>query len=200
MIGFVRESWSIIAEIQHLSVGSKRDLVAAAIVKRLPLGERLVPRTKKILDSTIELVYHCTSTQLKEVVMQLSIEPNNGIPIYEQLVRQVKYAVAEGVVMPGQLVPSVRELAKSLAINPNTVQRAYLELQSEEVIESLRGRGMAVCAGAKRRCVSDRQMLLGERLSAVVDEAIRSGLEPDRLREMFDKAIKAALRSEGVSE
>ncbi len=132
--------------------------------------------------------------------MQLSIEPNNGIPIFEQLVRQVKFAVAEGVVMPGQLVPSVRELAKSLAINPNTVQRAYLELQNEEVIESLRGRGMAVCAGAKRRCVSDRQMLLGERLTAVVDEAIRSGLEPVRLREMFDKAIKVALRSEGVSE
>ncbi len=131
--------------------------------------------------------------------MQLSIEPNNGIPIYEQLIRQVKFAVAEGVVVPGQLVPSVRELAKSLAINPNTVQRAYLELQSEEVIETRRGRGMAVCTGAKRRCVSDRQLLLGERLSAVIDEAIRSGLEPDRLRDMFDKAIKQALRTEGES-
>jgi GntR family transcriptional regulator len=129
--------------------------------------------------------------------MQLSIEPNNGIPIYEQLIRQVKFAVAEGVVVPGQLVPSVRELAKSLAINPNTVQRAYLELQNEEVIESLRGRGMAVCTGAKRRCVSDRQLLLGERLSAVVVEAVRSGFDPDRLREMFDKAIKQALRTEG---
>ena len=132
--------------------------------------------------------------------MQLSIEPNNGIPIYEQLIRQVKFAVAEGVVVPGQLVPSVRELAKSLAINPNTVQRAYLELQNEEVIETLRGRGMAVCAGAKRRCVSDRQLLLGERLTAVVEEAIGSGLEPDRLREMFDKAIKQALRTEGGTE
>ncbi len=132
--------------------------------------------------------------------MQLSIEPNNGIPIYEQLIRQVKFAVAEGVVVPGQLIPSVRELAKSLAINPNTVQRAYLELQSEEVIETLRGRGMAVCAGAKRRCVSDRQLLLCERLTAVVDEAIRSGLEPDRLREMFDKAIRQAIRTEGVTE
>ena len=132
--------------------------------------------------------------------MKLSIEPNNGIPIYEQLIRQVKFAVAEGIVVPGQLVPSVRELAKSLAINPNTVQRAYLELQSEEVIETRRGRGMAVCTGAKRRCVGDRQLLLGERLSAVVGEAIRSGLEPDRLREMFDKAIKQALRTEGVSE
>jgi GntR family transcriptional regulator len=156
--------------------------------------------SRKLLDRTAALVYHLTSTHEKEVVMQLSIEANNGIPIYEQLIRQVKFAVAEGVLMPGQLLPSVRELAKSLAINPNTVQRAYLELQSEEVIETLRGRGMAVCVGAKRRCVSDRQLLLGERLSAVVDEAIRSGLDPDRLREMFDKAIKQALRTEGITQ
>lgn len=130
--------------------------------------------------------------------MQLSIEPNNGIPIFEQLVRQIKFAVAEGVLMPGQLLPSVRVLAKKLAVNPNTIQRAYQELQSEDVLESLRGRGIAVCAGAKRRCVSDRQTLLAERLTAVVEEAVRSGLEPERLREMFDKALKQAVRSEGV--
>lgn len=131
--------------------------------------------------------------------MQLSIEPNNGMPIFEQLVRQIKFAVAEGTLMPGQLVPSVRVMAKKLAINPNTIQRAYQELQSEEILESLRGRGIAVCAGARRRCVSDRQSLLGQRLTAVVDEAIRAGLEPDRLREMFERAIKQATRNEGHS-
>lgn len=130
--------------------------------------------------------------------MQLSIEPSNGMPIFEQVVRQIKFAVAEGILMPGQLLPSVRVLAKSLTVNPNTIQRAYQELQNEEILESLRGRGIAVCAGAKRKCVSDRQALLGQRLSAVVDEAIRGGLEPEKLREMFDKAVKQALRSEGV--
>lgn len=129
--------------------------------------------------------------------MQLLIEPNNGMPIFEQIVRQVKYAVAEGVLLPGQLLPSVRTLAKTLAVNPNTIQRAYQELQSEEILESLRGRGIAVCGGAKRRCVSDRQTLLGERLSAVVEEAMKSGLEPERLREMFEKAIKQSTRNEG---
>ena len=129
--------------------------------------------------------------------MQLSIEPNNGVPIFEQVVRQVKYAVAEGVLVPGQLLPSVRVLAKELAINPNTIQRAYQELQSEEILESLRGRGIAVCVGAKRRCVSDRQAILGQRLTAVVEEAIRGGLEPERLREMFEKAVKQSMRSEG---
>lgn len=130
--------------------------------------------------------------------MQLNIEPNNGMPIFEQVMRQIKFAVAEGTLVPGQLLPSVRLLAKKLAVNPNTIQRAYQELQTEEVLESLRGRGIAVCAGAKRRCVTDRQTLLGQRLTAVVEEAIRGGLEPERLREMFDKAIKQATRNEGA--
>lgn len=121
--------------------------------------------------------------------MQFSIEPNNGIPIYEQLVRQVKYAVAEGVVVPGQVIPSVREMAKQLAVNPNTVQRAYLQLQDEDVLQALRGRGMAVCEGAKNRCVSDRHVLLGQRLEAVLEEALHSGLEVVKVREMFEKAL-----------
>ena len=127
--------------------------------------------------------------------MQINIDPKNGIPIYEQLVRQVKYSVAEGIVIPGQVIPSVREMAKSLAVNPNTVQRAYLQLQNEEVLESLRGRGMAVAQGAKKRCTSDRKALLAERLEAVLSEAVSSGLEEERLREMFEKTLKSAIRS-----
>ena len=125
--------------------------------------------------------------------MQLSIEPDNGIPIYEQLVRQIKYAVAEGVLVPGQVIPSVREMAKQLTLNPNTVQRAYFQLQNEEVLTSLRGRGVAVCDGAKKQCVADRQQLLAERLAAVLDEAIGGGLDEDRLRTMFEKADRKSV-------
>lgn len=128
--------------------------------------------------------------------MQLSIEPNNGLAIYDQLVRQVKFAVAEGVLVPGQVIPSVRELAKQLAINPNTVQRAFQQLQDEQVLQSLRGRGMAVCSDAKSRCVTDRQQLLAERLNAVVEEALRSGLEPPQLREMFESSVAKFDRGE----
>lgn len=124
--------------------------------------------------------------------MQISIEPNNGIPIYEQLVRQVKYAVAEDVVVAGQVIPSVREMAKLLAVNPNTVQRAYLQLQEESVLQALRGRGMAVAANAKARCVSDRQQVLAERLRAVVTEAVQSGLDSQRLTSMFQESLRAA--------
>jgi GntR family transcriptional regulator len=131
--------------------------------------------------------------------MQLSVDVDNGMPIYEQLVRQVKYAVAEGVVIPGQMIPSVRDVARQLAINPNTVQRAYQQLQAEEIIESLRGRGMAVCLGAKKQCQTDRQTLLGERLMAVIEEAVRSGLDSDRLREMFERGLSKAIRKNEAS-
>ncbi len=131
--------------------------------------------------------------------MQLSIEANNGFDLRAtDSASQVRSG--EGVLMPGQLLPSVRELAKSLAINPTRSNGLISNSKSEEVIETLRGRGMAVCVGAKRRCVSDRQLLLGERLSAVVDEAIRSGLDPDRLRKCLTKAIKQALRTEGITQ
>ena len=71
--------------------------------------------------------------------MFFSIDPSNGVPIYEQVVRQIKFAVADGVLVAGQMVPSVRQLSNDLAINPNTISRAYLQLQDEKVLESLRG-------------------------------------------------------------
>ena len=125
--------------------------------------------------------------------MQFSIEPNNGIPIYEQVVRQIKYAIAEGVLVPGQVIPSVRELAKQVAINPNTVQRAYQALQDEKIVETLRGRGMAVCQFAKQRCVSDRQSLVAQRMQDVIGEAVQSGLDPERLRAIFEETLSNSL-------
>ena len=69
----------------------------------------------------------------------ISVDPSNGLAIYDQIVRQIKFAIASGAVLPGELVPSVRELAKQVAVNPNTVSRAYRELQSENVLETVRG-------------------------------------------------------------
>ena len=78
--------------------------------------------------------------------MFLNINPSNGIAIYDQIVRQVKFAVAQGAVKPGNLVPSVREMARELAINPNTVARAYQQLQADRVLEQVRGMGLEVAA------------------------------------------------------
>lgn len=130
--------------------------------------------------------------------MFFKIDPNNGIPIYDQIVRQVKYAIAEGTLTPGQLVPSVRELARQITVNPNTIQRAYQELQDEEVLESLRGRGLAVCRGAVKQCVQDRHEIVRDRLEQVVQEGLRSGLEPEQLISLFEKILKQAAKLEGM--
>lgn len=121
--------------------------------------------------------------------MILNIDPSNGVAIYEQVVRQVKFAVASGKLRRGELVPSVRELAKQLAINPNTVSRAYRQLQDEEVLESVRGMGMQIVAGADRRCRSDRKKLIAARLEAVLLEARQSGLNRSEVEKIVDRKL-----------
>ncbi|WP_164102873.1 GntR family transcriptional regulator [Candidatus Laterigemmans baculatus] len=122
--------------------------------------------------------------------MRFSIDTSNGVPIYEQIVRQVTFAVAEGVLVSGQMVPSVRQLSTTLAINPNTIARAYQQLQSDQVLESLRGRGLVVRADAAPRCDAARQAILADRLRSVLSEALHAGLSTEQLREMFEQQIQ----------
>lgn len=121
--------------------------------------------------------------------MFFSIEPSNGVAIYDQVVRQVKYAVAEGSLSPGDRVPSVRQLAGQLALNPNTIARAYQQLQSDGVLETQRGLGMVVRQEAPQHCAAERQTLLAERLRGVIREATRGGLQADQLRKLFEQSL-----------
>jgi GntR family transcriptional regulator len=121
--------------------------------------------------------------------MFFTIDPSNGLAIYEQIVRQVKFAVANETLKAGELVPSVRELARELAINPNTVARAYRELQTEGVIDALRGTGLAVTSAARRQCVGERTKLVRERVRQVLAEAKQSQLGTDELRTIVDDEL-----------
>ena len=121
--------------------------------------------------------------------MILEIDPANGLAIYEQVVRQLKFAVANGKLRRGERVPSVRELSKQLAINPNTVARAYRQLQDEQVLETVRGLGMQIMTGAEKRCRTDRKRLIAERLKNVIVEAGQSGLTRDEVRDLVEKEL-----------
>ena len=110
--------------------------------------------------------------------MFFSIDANNGVAIYDQIVRQVKFAIAEESLRPGQLLPSVRVLSMQLALNPNTVARAYQQLQSDGVLELLRGRGVVVCQGATKVCKEVRRTLISDRLQSVLTEALHGGSKP----------------------
>ncbi|MEX2172570.1 MAG: GntR family transcriptional regulator [Pirellulales bacterium] len=122
--------------------------------------------------------------------MFFQIEPHNGLAVYDQIVRQLKFAVAEGALEPGELAPSVRELAKELAINPNTVARAYRQLQDDGVLETVRGTGLAVTKTAKKLCRDARRELVAARVGQVVAEAIHSGLDAGEVEKLFRAELK----------
>ena len=128
--------------------------------------------------------------------MFFPIDPTNGLAIYEQVVRQIKFAVAGGVLRTGELVPSVRELARELAINPNTVARAYRQLQDDAVLLTVRGTGLAIATGAAEKCRRERVRLIRDRLRQVLGEARRSRLDPSDLRTLIDKELSAIERKE----
>lgn len=126
--------------------------------------------------------------------MFIQIELSNGLAIYDQVVRQVKFAIAQGALEPGQRIPSVRELAKELAINPNTVARAYQQLQADGVLETVRGLGLEVSATAAKHCRVERQKLVQARLRQALVEAQQSGLTGDELRQLVDSELSALPR------
>ncbi len=127
--------------------------------------------------------------------MFFQIDAHNGLAVYEQIVRQLKFAVADGALAPGELIPSVRELARELAINPNTVARAYRQLQDDGVLAAIRGTGLAVADNARRLCQSERTKLIRARLRMVLEEAANSGLEPQEIEQLIRAESIAARRS-----
>ena len=122
--------------------------------------------------------------------MFFSIDADGDIPIYEQIVRQVKLAVADGILVGGQMVPSVRQLAGELAINSNTIARAYQELQADHVLEPLRGRGMVVRRDAVKRCTKARNSLVADGVRRALGDALSGGMTIAELRELFEAELE----------
>lgn len=122
--------------------------------------------------------------------MYFEIDSSNGVPVWEQVYRQIAFAIVNGIISPGELVPSVRSLARDLAINPNTVARAYRDLQTEGVVEVVRGSGMIVTKTAKTKCKSIRAALFKQQMSVMVSEARRSQLSDDEIRQLLENQLK----------
>ncbi len=121
--------------------------------------------------------------------MFFRIESANGLAIYEQIVRQVKFAVAGDALQAGDMVPSVRELSRDLAVNPNTVARAYRELQTDGILAPVRGTGLEITAHAAKHCAAERVSMIRERLRSVLQEARRSRLDLDEIRALVDEEV-----------
>lgn len=116
--------------------------------------------------------------------MFIQIDLADSTAIYEQIVQQVKFAIASGSVKSHEMIPSVRELSRQLALNPNTVARAYRTLQDEEIVYVKRGTGLAVAQESQNRCKVERKSWFEEKFRRLFDELLRSRVPWEEVQEI----------------
>jgi GntR family transcriptional regulator len=126
--------------------------------------------------------------------MLLKPNPSSGVPIYLQLMEQVKHGIETGALRPGEQLPGIRPLAEELVINPNTVAKAYRELEHEGVIEIRHGAGAFVSAATRAKKATDA-LRAGQTLVAGTVEKLRArGVTDEEIRRLFEAEL-AALES-----
>ena len=121
--------------------------------------------------------------------MWFDIDPKSQVPIFEQIVAQVIFNIATGGLEVGALIPSVRDLGGQLTVHPNTVAKAYQELERIGVVEARRGRGMEVTADAPKIAQARRRERVGKRIRDALREAVNSGLSADEIRRLVEDEI-----------
>lgn len=117
--------------------------------------------------------------------------PSLGVPIYLQLMEQVKHAIETGALRPGDQLPGMRPLAEQLVINPNTVAKAYRELEHEGVIELRHGAGAFVSANTRTKPRAEK-LRSGQTIVASAIRKLRAeGLTEEEIRRLFEAELGA---------
>jgi len=114
--------------------------------------------------------------------------PSSGVPVYLQLIEQVKHAIDLGALRPGDQLPAIRRVAEDLVINPNTVAKAYRDLEHAGVIELRQGAGAFVADNAATSRVTQVKRAQPV-LQAAVDRLVANGLTPDEIRRLFEAEL-----------
>lgn len=116
--------------------------------------------------------------------MLININPSDGTPIFIQIKDQIKNLIAGGILQTGDKLPSVRELSRELTVNPNTISKAYRELENEGILEKERGVGMFVAERA-RNDLTDAEKIFEDKLARLFVEAYHLGITKDKLKKLF---------------
>lgn len=132
--------------------------------------------------------------------MWFDIDQRSSVPIYRQLVDGIREATARGILPVGEKLPSVRELAARIAINPNTIGKAYQELEREGVIESLRGRGTFVAARKIEVSGEEKQRVIREMLRKILVKAYYLQFAEDELLTVLNKTVREWYRGREEGE
>jgi len=123
--------------------------------------------------------------------LHLHISANDGVPIYLQIVNQVKYLVASGRLAPGEELPPIRVLAEQVLVNPNTVARAYRELEIAGIVTKRRTAGTYVSESGSPLARRERVKILTERVDALVAEARQLGVDLEELTGLLRQRAEA---------
>ncbi|GAA5508749.1 GntR family transcriptional regulator [Novipirellula caenicola] len=118
--------------------------------------------------------------------MQIHIS-SDGAPIYQQIVDQIRFRIVSGVLRPGDELPTIRGLAENLRVNPNTVARAYRELEHERLVEKRRTTGTFVCELAQRHTASQRRRMINPHIDKLLTLSRQLGFELDELVALLQK-------------
>jgi GntR family transcriptional regulator len=134
-------------------------------------------------------LYYSVNTTVQETdAMQIHIQAHDGVPIYLQVMQQIKYLVASGRLKPGEELPSIRTLAEQLLVNPNTVARAYRELETAGVVEKRRTAGTYVTDNGSPLARKERLKLLKERIDQLLVEAFQMGFDLQDVLKMVQQS------------
>jgi GntR family transcriptional regulator len=118
--------------------------------------------------------------------MQIRIETTSRNPIYQQIMYQVREEVARGKLIPGEKLPSVRELSRTLVVNPNTIARAYTELEREGTLVTRPGLGVFVAEISQELTLETRLKRLLEKIDQLLIEAIHFGFTQEELIDLLN--------------
>lgn len=130
------------------------------------------------------LLYYINNT-----VVLLKPNPSSGVPIYLQLMQQVRHAIETGALKPGEQLPSIRPLAEELVINPNTVAKAYRELEHEGVVELRQGAGAFVSAKAATQQDTERLQAAKALVAQGIDRLRARGITDEEIRRLVEAEL-----------
>ena len=139
----------------------------------------------------VGLTLQCTERRIPMIILDYK----DRRPIYEQVVSKLEELMLLGVLKENEPLPSVRALAMELSINPNTIQRAYVELERQGYIYTVKGKGSFVADNTVMKEKRKKEVLL--QVSDMIDEAIRVGIPGDEIKNMVEIQYKAAKRNGG---
>src|SRR5271163_2525974 len=129
------------------------------------------------------------SLQVASRVFTFSLDPHSGVPVYRQLIDQVQAGVAAGALKPSQQLPTVRQVAVDLAINPNTVMRAYREMEIRGVLETQQGTGTFIARKKVEQNEVERSRRLTQLVTEFVARAGSAGFSVEELMEQLNELL-----------